>query len=143
MLCTLWNLFFSVKQKSGRKKKYPRKYNIFWDMNIPTEYYEEEFIEFEKYLEFTNVKKEANCQDPQANADYYLQQFQIFEKFRKAEQLKAYHADQKKKKRNAAKSTSVPVKVKGVVSKHKSNDAVQAKNPLDSKVIFFLLLINV
>ena len=65
--------------------KPPSKYNIYWDADIPMEYYEENFLEFEEYMEVTGQRKEATADDPHANSTYVLQKFKKFEKFQKKE----------------------------------------------------------
>ena len=57
-------------------------------MNISTQFYEEEYLEFEKYLEFTQVKKNLSPDNLHATSELYLQKFEMFEKFRKAEDRK-------------------------------------------------------
>ena len=79
---------FTGKQPSQRKNNFPPRFNNYWDMNIPTEYYEEEFLEFENYLEFTLKKKAWNIEEPNANADFYLEQFAKYEKYRDKENKK-------------------------------------------------------
>ena len=68
--------------KSCRRNKYPSRYDIYWDMNIPTQYYEEDYLEFEKYLEFTGLKKESTPENPHATSEFCLERFALFEKFR-------------------------------------------------------------
>ena len=86
------NLCVSAKQKSQREMSAPAKFEEYWDMNIPTEYYEEEFLEFEKYMQFTGNQKHSSKENPHANSDYYLEKFKSYEKFmkkdRKAEDRK-------------------------------------------------------
>ena len=52
-------------------------------MNIPTEYYEEEYLEFEKYLEFTGKKPSNKKELDMETADFYLEQFRKYELFSK------------------------------------------------------------
>ena len=56
-------------------------------MNIPTQFYEQDFLDFEKYLQLTQVHKIAS-DNPHANSEFCLQQFAMYEKFRKAEEVK-------------------------------------------------------
>ena len=39
-------------------------------MNIPTQFYEEEFIEFEKMMDFKGDTKKATPEEPHANSEY-------------------------------------------------------------------------
>ena len=61
---------------------------MYWDMNIPTEYYEEEFIEFENYMEFTLKNKPCTIEEPYTNGDFYLKEFQNYENYRDMESKK-------------------------------------------------------
>ena len=79
---------FTAKMKSVRKCWEPAKNSIYWDMNIPTQFYEQEYLEFEKYLEFTHVQNLNSPEEPHGNSEYYLEQFAMYEKFRKAEEIK-------------------------------------------------------
>ena len=65
-----------------RKIKAPKKHEIFWDMRIPTQFYEEDFIEFEKYMEMTGLQKLSTPQEPHASSEFCLRNFELFEKFR-------------------------------------------------------------
>ena len=58
---------------SGRKTRQPAKFAIYWDMNIPTQFYEEEYIEFEKYLEFTKLTDIAPTDNPHGKSEFCLQ----------------------------------------------------------------------
>ena len=71
-----------------RQKKEPKRNSIYWDMNIPTQFYEEEYLEFERYLDFTQVKTISSADNPHGKSEYYLQQFEMYEKFHKAEEKK-------------------------------------------------------
>ena len=78
--------------------RHPPKNSIYWDMNIPTQFYEEEYLEFKRYLEFTQVKKLSTDENPHANSEYYLQQFEMYEKFCKAEDKKLKKSREKEVK---------------------------------------------
>ena len=73
-------LCISGKVPSQRRRFYPKRFNLYWDMNIPTEYYEEKFIEFENYLTFTMQRRPEAFQSLNVNDDFYLDQFRKFEK---------------------------------------------------------------
>ena len=87
---------FSVKQKSSRKVIYPRRFDLFWDMEIPTQFYEDDFIEFENYLQMKgDVAPQCN-EDPFAASKYVLKEYEKFEKFWHAENKKIWR--QKKRR---------------------------------------------
>ena len=81
-------LYFLVKEASARKRREPGKYSIYWDMNIPTQFYKEEYLEFEKYLEFTKISNIPFPDNPHGKSEFCLQQFEMFEKFRRSEEAK-------------------------------------------------------
>ena len=69
--------------KPERKIAAPRKFDDYWDMNIPTQFYEEDFIEFERYMTFIGNTKIATKENPHANSEYYLEKYKSYEKFMK------------------------------------------------------------
>ena len=95
-------LFFPVRNKSIRHKWSPSRHYIFWDMNIPTEYYKEDFIDFENYLQETGQNVESSSSNPHANSDYHLEKYASYEKWRKRENLKLIRK-QKRLKANKEK----------------------------------------
>ena len=69
-------------------------------MNIPTEYYEEDFLEFENYINLTTNLRPSSKQNPHEKSDYYLEKYKQYEKFMKKENQKLF-----KRKKNAQKKT--------------------------------------
>ena len=51
------------------------KFADYWDMNIPTEYYEDEFLDFEDYMNFTGNIRPSTKEAPHANSDYCLEKY--------------------------------------------------------------------
>ena len=58
----------------------PRKYSIYWDAEIPTEYYEESFLKFEESLDFSSIQDDSGCEDLYAKSEFALQKFRKYEK---------------------------------------------------------------
>ena len=94
---------FVDKSKPERKVAEPVKFEDYWDMNIPTEFYEEEFLEFEKYMHFTGNIKKSTKENPYANYEYYLERFKNYEKFMKKENTMQIRRQDKKKKKDIGK----------------------------------------
>ena len=89
----------------------PVRFEDFWDMNIPTEYYEEEFIEFEKYLNCTGSIRVATKESPHANSEYQLKRYKKYEKWMKKQNKK------KTTKINTSNSSKIETK------SHKFNES--------------------
>ena len=97
-------MYFSEKDPSERVLCWPKKFNIYWDMNIPTEYYEDEFLEFENYLDFT-LKRRPDCfQSKELNGDFYLAEFRKFENYQNKESSKLRKKLRKQKEKAKAKN---------------------------------------
>ena len=75
-----------MRAPSGRVKRVPRKFSSYWDMNIPTEYYEEDFLEFEKKFESKNKGNPNEFSKVPGESYGILQEFQKLEKKLKAKQ---------------------------------------------------------
>ena len=67
---------FTERTPSMRKKQRPSKFKLFWDMNIPTQYYEEEFLDFERNLEIKPFEQVHNSNNPHAIGDYILEKYE-------------------------------------------------------------------
>ena len=74
------------------------KFADYWDMNIPTEYYEDEFLDFEDYMNFTGNIRPSTKEAPHANSKYCLEKYKNYEKFMRQENKKLL-----KKKRSSQK----------------------------------------
>ena len=57
-------------------------------MRIPTEYYEEDFLKFEDYLEQIGDKKVPTLLNPHANSQYALKRYAHYEKYRRRQDRK-------------------------------------------------------
>ena len=66
------------------------KFDDYWDMNIPTEFYEEEFIDFENYMHFTGNLMESTRASPHANSEYHLEMYKKYQKFVQKENKKIF-----------------------------------------------------
>ena len=102
-------------------------------MNIPTEFYEEEFIEFENYMDFTGNKMIATPENPHANSNYYLQMYKKYEKFVQVENKKIF-----KKRTNdlrQKKDHSKHMQEKGMTAKHNKEMKVQDRGSKKNKQV--------
>ena len=106
-------------------------------MNIPTEYYEEELIEFEKYLEVIGEKVVTTADNIHANSDYYLERFRKFEKLQKAKNvdefcctnsnvIKAGVSMQKRRKKHLLPLSKEFTKAKRKNAEHKASTETRA-----------------
>ena len=66
-------------------------------MDILTEYYEEDFLDFEVYLQETGQNIESSATQPHANSDYHLAKYHSYEKWRKKEDLKLFRKQRSQK----------------------------------------------
>ena len=89
-------------KKESRNISEPQKFADYWDMNIPTEFYEEEFLEFEDYMHLMGNIKETSKESPHANSEYHLEMFKKYEKFVQKENKKLM----KKQREQTEKSKS-------------------------------------
>ena len=74
---------------------------------------EEDFILFEDYLKVVDKRKKA--EDPRTNAEYLLDEFHMFEKFKKEEMRKEWREDKRARSTgraagNRLKRSSSPVR---------------------------------
>ena len=74
-----------MRAKSIRVRSVPTKFQAYWDMSIPTEYYELDFIEFEEFMKVIGNMKKSTVDNPHAAGDYMLLMFRCYEDFRKSE----------------------------------------------------------
>ena len=65
-------------------------------MDIPTQFYEEEFIELENYMQFTGNVRVATAENPHANSNYYLQMYEKYEKSVQKENKKIFRKQRSK-----------------------------------------------
>ena len=79
-----------MKPKSIRRKKCPTRFNNYWDMEIPTEFYDEEFIEFESYLESTRQIQESSSENPHSQSEFSLREYEKLRKYVKQENKKLF-----------------------------------------------------
>ena len=70
-----------------RVKSKPSKFRMYWDMNIPTQYYEQDFLLFEKDFNMESIGS-STCPNTEA-PEIVLQEFAKFEKKMKRD-LKRY-----------------------------------------------------
>ena len=77
--------FFLVRAKSSQIRTSPARFKSYWDMSIPTEYYESEFIEFEEFMEVVGLKKESSATKPHATGDHMLEMFHFYKMVKKNE----------------------------------------------------------
>ena len=88
---------FSAKKNQMRKMSPPVKFADYWDMNIPTQFYEEEFLAFENYMHFTGNTRSPTTKNPHANSEYHLEMFKKYEKFVQKENKKIFKEKMKAK----------------------------------------------
>ena len=115
----------------------PRKYSIYWDMNIPTEFYEEEFIEFEKYMEFTGNIRMSTAENPHATSTYHLAMFRNYEKFLKKENKKISKLNNKKNEKKSKSARNATVKAQ---DKRSSQTGMKPQSQVTGKWFNFLLV---
>ena len=103
-----------VRTKSMRKKKVPTKFNTYWDMHIPTEFYDEEFIEFENYLQTTGQINESSTEKPHSQSEYSLKEYAKFRKYVMMENRRLFRKlkMQKKKEKAQVKDKAKAMKVR-------------------------------
>ena len=77
-------------RRSQRIKWTPTRFKIYWGMNIPTEFYEDDFLEFERNMFLAGDKKEATVAKPHANSEYTLAMFKLFENRMRKKNKKIY-----------------------------------------------------
>ena len=87
-----------------RDVKVPKKFEEYLDCE--PEYFEDDFILFEDYLVLVDKRRKAD--DPRTDAEFMLNEFHMFEKFRKQEMRKAWKEDQ----RNTKRQRKQPVQLK-------------------------------
>ena len=66
-------------------------------MNIPAEFYEEEFIEFEDFMDKNGYAPISTSESPHAKSTYYLEKYKDYEKALKKENKKILKKKEKKK----------------------------------------------
>ena len=74
----------------SRVRRVPPKFRSYWDMTIPTEYYQDEFLQFERFLKFAMKRRPRSFEDVDVSADFYLDEFKRYEKDQKKENKKIY-----------------------------------------------------
>ena len=77
--------FISVRKPSTHLRRKPSRYAVYWDMNIPTEYYEQEFLDFENDNKFTELYKPARFDHLHGESEFRLHLFKKFEQFQQNE----------------------------------------------------------
>ena len=94
-----------------RPVKAPAKFGDFLDCE--PEYFEEDFLVFEDFLKV--IDKRRKPEDPRTDAEYLLNEFHIFEKFKKDEMRREWREDQRQRafragrQRKQLKRSSSPV----------------------------------
>ena len=71
-------------------RRYPSRYRNYWDMNIPTQYYEEDFLKFENWLN-ERTKRFSGGTGKITCSDHYLEMFHRYEKDEKKKLAKEKH----------------------------------------------------
>ena len=90
-MCPCSNVIFVFTGNSSKRKSFPpAKYSIYWDSNIPMEYYEQDFLEFEEYALATGKTIRSSNDNPHANGNFMLANFAKYEKFWKRESRKEW-----------------------------------------------------
>ena len=79
--CKFFHFQYSGKARSQRVKRQPAKFSDYWDMNIPTEYYEEDFLEFEKEVNVSE-KKRLSIMKPEKRSEYMIAKYNASQKFK-------------------------------------------------------------
>ena len=105
-------------------------------MTIPTEYYEEEFIDFENYLNVTGDIKKGSKENIHANCEYQLEKYKTYEKFLKNESRIALRKKSQSKKKSITSQSNV---VKEEVTRNAVSSCSKAHSDRDGKVKFRLL----
>ena len=82
-------------------------------MNIPTEFYEEEYLEFEDYMKLTGNIRRSTKESPYENSEYTLQMFSKYEKFVQKENKKLIKKQRKEKTKCKKDDSKVLKAVKG------------------------------
>ena len=72
-------------------------------MNIPTQYYEEDFLQFEEYLEKIGDTKIATPDNIHANSEYTLRRYAHYEKYRRREDKKLRRQQRNKQGRRQSR----------------------------------------
>ena len=73
-----------------RARRTSSKYNIYWDAEIPMEYYEQGFLEFEEYLDVTGGNIKSTPENPHAKSQYAMKRFRGYERFLKKQSKKEW-----------------------------------------------------
>ena len=89
-------------------------------MSIPTQFYEQDFIDFEDYMKITGDKKESTKEEPHANSEYVLKRFEEFENWRKRETKKMKQRQTELKKKEDCKRVKSEPKKKPLIPHVKS-----------------------
>ena len=95
-------------------------------MNIPTEFYEEEFLDFENYMHFTGNMIECTKESPHANSEYHLEMYKKYQKFVQKENKKLF------RKMLNRKGSRKDDKSKGLQQRRANKNVLKNKNKLDS-----------
>ena len=91
LLCLIVYLFILFKGNLiQRPRKTPAHYSIYWDSNIPMEYYEEEFLDFEQYAKMTDLKSRYKTSKFESQPELILDKFKKYEKWVKADSYKEW-----------------------------------------------------
>ena len=96
----------------SRPIRVPARHSDFIDCE--PEYFEDEYVLFEDYI--ATVDKKKRPEDPRTQAEFILNEFHMFEKFRKQEMRKEWREDQRQRaieagRRGHLKRSSSPVSI--------------------------------
>ena len=92
------------------------------------QYYEDEFNDFEDYLQFTGQQVQSTRENPHANSDYVLERYANFENWRKEESRKLRkQAVNKEIKVDKTRDGKEKEKAMVAKSKQRSNQIVRKK----------------
>ena len=69
----------AARPKSRRIRRLPARFRQYWDMRIPTEYYQQEFIHFENLMEVLGDTKQSTAENLHAGGDHMLEMFKYYE----------------------------------------------------------------
>ena len=103
-----WHFYFTGRPKSKRLCRPPPRFNVYWDMNIPTEYYQSEFIEFEEFMQVLGNTKQSSREKPHAGADHMLLMFRCYEEFQRSENKKIKLEEMKSRQKKQDKRAVIP-----------------------------------
>ena len=84
----------------------PKRHDDFIDFSYPTQYLEETFIEFENYVLRTHNPNYNSPDQPHANSEYIMFEFDKYERFLRNEALQIYRENRARKTAVAANSNT-------------------------------------